>query len=431
MKFSIRNQPVILLNKFNKLIVNNYLENKSGWKIDFKIALIAFSISLFFAFPSLWLYFRPDRAGRLFYQMLQAENPLNRELPLNVQILSYRFFVPTLNYFLGLRSFNVILIPLVSSFFNIFLVSRILRTRTKDLEFTLISVIGISFTWFIVEGASFWGTTDSVAHLLLLIPAAFKVNPIYFVFAVPFSLFVDERAIFALLFLYFFLIRRDIQNINNFKINIIFTNLNITQSLILNSISMFLGVCLWLIGRFIIDAGILAPEPDISIVTDQLPNFSSFFREYWFTQFLNYLSSFRWFYFYPVFLLAHLYGVSSNRLKKEYGFDFKRYFGLNFIIFLFYSSIVMINGDVWRSMAFTYFFILETMIILHTLKKDMSININYWITFLMIITPVSFFGLDLTPQISFPMPLVLLRTYAGLGESFMPWFKELFKYVPS
>ena len=194
---------------------------------------------------------------------------------------------------------------------------------------------------------------------------------------------------------------------------------------------MFLGVCLWLIGRFIIDAGILAPQPDISIVTDQLPNFSSFFREYWFTQLLNYLSSFRWFYFYPVFLLVHLYGVSSNRLKKEYGFDFKRYFDLNFIIFLFYSSIVMINGDVWRSMAFTYFFILETMIILHTLKKDMSININYWLTFLMIITPVSFFGLDLTPQISFPMPLVLLRTYAGLGESFMPWFKELFKYVPS
>ena len=91
----------------------------------------------------------------------------------------------------------------------------------------------------------------------------------------------------------------------------------------------------------------------------------------------------------------------------------------------------MVNGDVWRSMAFTYIFILESIIILYTLRKYFSLKLNYLITSLMLLTPVSFFGLDLTPQISFPMPLVLLRTYAGLGESFMPWFKDLFKYVPS
>tara|TARA_B100000674_G_scaffold460621_1_gene438871 strand:- start:231 stop:734 length:504 start_codon:yes stop_codon:yes gene_type:complete len=167
------------------------------------------------------------------------------------------------------------------------------------------------------------------------------------------------------------------------------------------------------------------------MVTEQIPNFSSFFREYWFTQVLNYLSSFRWVYFYPFFLLKGLLKCGSNSIKRDYGFDYKGYFSLILLIFLFYSAIVMVNGDVWRSMAFTYIFILESIIILYTLRKYFSLKLNYLITSLMLLTPVSFFGLDLTPQISFPMPLVLLRTYAGLGESFMPWFKDLFKYVPS
>ena len=427
--FTIRPQ-FNLLKKYKSHLLD-FLNEEIGWRIDLKIAILVFFISVFMAFPSLWLYFRPDRAGRLFYQMLQAENPLNRDLPLAAQILSYRFFVPTINYFLGLRDFNVILVPIISSFFNIFLISRIIRTRTRNLEYTFFSVIGLSLSWFIVEGSSFWGTTDSVSHVLLLLPAAFKINPTYFIFAVPCSLFVDERSIFALIFLWFYLSRRDIQQNNNSTITLIFSNLKITKTLILTTLSMFSGLSLWLFGRFIIDSGLLATVPDISMVTEQIPNFSSFFREYWFTQVLNYLSSFRWVYFYPFFLLKGLLKCGSNSIKRDYGFDYKGYFSLILLIFLFYSAIVMVNGDVWRSMAFTYIFILESIIILYTLRKYFSLKLNYLITSLMLLTPVSFFGLDLTPQISFPMPLVLLRTYAGLGESFMPWFKDLFKYVPS
>tara|TARA_A100001388_G_scaffold267766_1_gene242202 strand:- start:1081 stop:1356 length:276 start_codon:yes stop_codon:yes gene_type:complete len=91
----------------------------------------------------------------------------------------------------------------------------------------------------------------------------------------------------------------------------------------------------------------------------------------------------------------------------------------------------MINGDVWRSMSFTYFFILESIAILYTLNKELISVLNYWITFLMLITPVSFFGLNLTPQISFPLPIVLLRTYFGFGDSYMMFFKKLFIFVPS
>mgnify|MGYP007000255861 len=87
---------------------------------DIKFALIAFFISIFFAFPSLWLYFQPDRAGRLLFQMMQAENPLNRDLPPIAQLLGHRFFVPSLNYFLGFRGFFVVIIPILSSLINLF-----------------------------------------------------------------------------------------------------------------------------------------------------------------------------------------------------------------------------------------------------------------------------------------------------------------------
>ena len=119
--------------------------------------------------------------------MIQAENPLNRDLPPIAQLLGYRFLVPSLNYFLGLRGFFVVIIPILSSLVNLFLLSRIIRTRTNNNSFTLVNLVGLSLTWFIAEGTAFWGTTDSVSHLLILIPAAYKVNPLYFIFFVQFS----------------------------------------------------------------------------------------------------------------------------------------------------------------------------------------------------------------------------------------------------
>jgi hypothetical protein len=91
----------------------------------------------------------------------------------------------------------------------------------------------------------------------------------------------------------------------------------------------------------------------------------------------------------------------------------------------------MINGDVWRSISFTYFFILESILILYNLNKELISILNYWITLLMLATPVCFFGMNLTPQISFPLPIVLLRTYLGFGETSMIFLKKLFIYVPS
>ncbi len=429
---TIKSQYEILCRKCDKTILKFFPNKQIGWKVDLKIAFLAFTITVFLGFPSLWLYLRPDKAGRLFYQMMQSENPLNRDLPLTAQILSYRFFVPTLNYFLGLRGYNVVLIPIFSSFINLFLISRIIRKRTNDILFSAICLIGISLTWLIVEGTAFWGTTDSVSHLLLLLPAAFNLHPSYFIFALPCSLFVDERSIFASIFLWFFLLRSEFMSINYWKnIQNNFFNFILTRKLIFITLSMFFGIIIWLCLRFIIDSGILAPAPDISIVTNQVSEFREFFREYWHIQLLNYLSSFRWVYFFPFVLIIVLSKKSSNSLKKIYGFDFKRFFGMHFLFFLFYSAIVMVNGDVWRSLSFTYFFIFDSILIFYELNKELCFNLNRAITFMMLITPVCFFGLNLTPQISFPLPLVLLRTYAGLGESFYQIFDGLFRYVPS
>lgn len=432
MKSLMNYQNKYLFKRVDNFVLKIISDREIGWKIDLKIAFFAFAITVIFAFPSLWLYFRPDKAGRLMYQMLQAENPLNRDLPLTAQILSYRFFVPTINYFLGLRGYSVVLIPVISSFINLYLISRIIRKSTKDIVFSVICVIGISLTWFIAEGTAFWNTTDSVSHLLLLLPAAFKLSPAYFIFALPSALFVDERSIFACAFLLLFLIRRDLMCSDYLnKIGSKLFNMKITRNILLTTFSMFLGFVFWILGRYIIDSGIIAPAPDISIVTNQIPNFWEFFAKNWAPQFLNYLSSFKWVYFFPFFLTFKLLKRSSNSIRKIYGFNFKDYYGIHIFVFLFYSSIVMINGDVWRSMSFTYFFILESILILYVLNKELILELNYWITFLMLITPVSFFGLNLTPQISFPLPIVLLRTYSGFGESYMIFFKKLFIFVPS
>ncbi len=432
MKFLLRKSQFNLISKFESLFLRISDQEKYGWKIDIKFALIAFFISIFFAFPSLWLYFQPDRAGRLLSQMTLAENPLSRDLPPVAQLLSYRFLVPSLNYFLGLRGFFVVIIPILSSLINLFLLSRIIRTRTNNNSFTLVNLIGLSLTWFIAEGTSFWGTTDSVSHLLILIPAAYRVNPLYFIFAIPSSLFNDERSIFACVFLWLFLIRRDLI-CNNYleenKSNLF--NLKITRNFIFTTFSIFIGIIFWLLGRYIIYSGIIAPTPDISTVTNQITDFWEFIGKYWPPQILNYLSSFKWVYFFPLCLIIKLLEKSSNSFLKIYGFNFKFYFGIHFLVFLFYSSIIMINGDVWRSMSYTYIFILESILILYSLNKKFISGLNYWVTFLMLLTPVSFFGKLLTPQISFPLPVVLLRTYFGFGEKYMIFFKKLFIFIPS
>ena len=133
------------------------------------------------------------------------------------------------------------------------------------------------------------------------------MNPLYFIFAIPSSLFNDERSIFASAFLWLFLIRRDLMNNNYFTENVSnLFNLKVTRNLIITTFSMVIGFILWILVRYIIDSGIIAPAPNISVVTDQITNFWDFFPKYWPSQILNLLSSFKWVYFFPLFLIIKL-----------------------------------------------------------------------------------------------------------------------------
>ena len=100
---------------------------------------------------------------------------------------------------------------------------------------------------------------------------------------------------------------------------------------------LFIGIIFWILGRYIIDMGIIAPAPNITLVTKQIPGFWEFFSKYWPPQILNYLSSFKWVYFFPLFLITKLLKKSSNSFMKIYGFNFKGYFGIHTLVFIFYS----------------------------------------------------------------------------------------------
>lgn len=162
----------------------------SGWKCDIRVGFFSFLVSLLLAAPVLWIYLEPGAGGRLADFMAQAAEPFRRDL--KEPILGYRFTVPLLNYFLGLRGFAVVLPAIAASLSNLILCCRIFRVRTQSARLPLFATVGISLTFFIAEGTTFWAAPDSVAHLIALIPAAFQLHWFYLVAAVPLAMFVDE-----------------------------------------------------------------------------------------------------------------------------------------------------------------------------------------------------------------------------------------------
>jgi len=181
--------------------------SRAGWRQDVRSGLFAFLVSLCLAAPILWLYLEPGSGGRLADFMAQAAEPLRRDL--NEPILGYRITVPLLNNWLGFRGFAVVIPAMTASLVNLILCSRILRQRTQSSLFSIFGTVGLSLTFFIAEGTTFWSAPDSVAHLLVLLPAAFSLPWLYLVGAVPIAMFVDERSIISFVFLLIFLWRRD------------------------------------------------------------------------------------------------------------------------------------------------------------------------------------------------------------------------------
>jgi hypothetical protein len=146
----------------------------SAWKYDIRVGTFAFLVSLLLAAPVLWIYLEPGAGGRLADFIALAAEPFRRDL--KEPILGYRITVPLLNYFLGLRGYAVAIPAIAASLANLILCCRIFRMRTQSALLPFFASVGLSLTFFIAEGTTFWSAPDSVAHLIVLIPAAFSLH---------------------------------------------------------------------------------------------------------------------------------------------------------------------------------------------------------------------------------------------------------------
>ncbi len=403
--------------------------DKNSRFFDLKVSTFAFLFTIFFAFPSLWLYLEPGHAGRLADFMTQAENPLTRELPLHSQVLGYRFLVPLVNYLIGFRGYAVVIPAILASFINLFLCSRLISKTVLDSRIVIFSLISISLSWFIAEGTSFWGTSDSFAHLFTLLPLALDLSPASFIICTPLSMLVDERSLISIIFGYIFILKKDhnsrlFKDRNQNNLLKYFTGSNA----IYNALYIILGLFIWKIFRIIIDSGLLASPPDLGVIKEQFSTIQIWFPLYWREQILNHLSAFKWLYFYPLILILLLDYNIANKFNLNYKDKDRGFFILYLVLFVSYSFVTLLNGDVWRSISFSYLFIIESILILYKISNNIVLNLSRYILIFMVITPVSFFGLGLNPQISFPLPLVLIRTFLGYGDSLVPYLRNLFPF---
>ena len=387
--------------------------SRAGWRQDVRSGLFAFLVSLFLAAPVLWIYLEPGSGGRLADFMAQAAEPLRRDL--REPILGYRITVPLLNNWLGFRGFAVIIPAMTASLVNLILCSRILRQRTQNSLFSIFGSVGLSLTFFIVEGTTFWSAPDSVAHLLVLLPAAFSLPWFYLVGAIPIAMFVDERSIISFVFLLIFLWRRD-------------SGLALRLQL-LRLFGFLASISLWKIGRIVLDSGWLADPPVNSLLSSQASRVLEIGAPHdgWAVWIVNIICAFKWMYVFPVILTTMLifWFVKQRNLLAPMLFSLVLPWSLYLLLFFAWVGAAAFNGDVWRTVSFAFFFVIEGMLLLWSTRPSLAMALARISMLLMISIPVAFVGSALTPQLSPPLPLVLWRTYAGSGAGFVSWLRSI------
>ncbi|WP_322757165.1 hypothetical protein [Synechococcus sp. CBW1107] len=396
--------------------------SRSGARMDLRIGSTAFLISVLLASPALWLYLEPGNAGRLSDFIAQADNPLTRSL--KEPILGYRILVPLLNYSLGLRGLAVALPAIVASWINLCLCSRIIRLRTDSISLTVYSVVGLSLTFFVVEGTTFWAAPDSVAHLFSLLIAAFSLPWLSWLVAVPLAMLVDERSLVSFLFLGLFCWRAYGRG-GDFRLS----------SPLMNALGLIGGLGVWKLVRSVLDSGLLAAAPVNKVVESQVSRALVRMQPHdgWLVWLLNIAAPFRWMYLFPVVLSA-LVGIDLLYSKGDWR---KSLVGMiprpsvfwlaNLVLFLAWLVASAFNGDVWRTVSFAFFFVIEAVLILGSRQVRLGLALSRVSAILMLATPVVFSGCPEVPnpQIAFPLPLVLWRTFGDSEAGLMNWLRSL------
>ena len=118
-------------------------------------------------------------------------------------------------------------------------------------------------------------------------------------------------------------------------------------------------------------------------------------------------------YLFPIFLLFFIFYkfFSKEKSPKQIDYQLLKVFLINFFLFVLVVIASIFNGDQWRTMSFAFFFIIESIILTSRISTIIFSRLGKISMLLMLSTPVIQFGSNYSPQISFPLPLVLIRTF--------------------
>lgn len=398
--------------------IKRYLSDQlPGWQLDLRIGLLAFAISLFFAFPSLWQWLAGD-PNRINEFLAQAENPWRRDL--TEPILYYRFLVPLINYGLGLRGFWAVLPAVFASFLNLCLLGRLVRMRTQNVHYALLLSVGFGLTFFITEGTTFLCSPDSVAHGFVMLLAAFDLGWLGGICLPLGALLVDERSFAALAFLLVFRFHqaclvRDV--------------LSAARSTLRFSLCLLIAFLAWKGIRVCLDSGVWAAPVTSTLLAEQSSRVLARFgpMDGWAPWIVNALAAFKWMYLFPVLLtIGVVKRCGSGRRGFQYVFDsaLPAVWVLNLVLFALLLVASMFNGDVWRTVSFGYLFVIEAAISLYQLVGLSALRLALMAAMLMLITPVVYVAGDMSERVAYPMPLVLWRTFGG-GKGVLSWLLSL------
>ena len=343
--------------------------------------------------------------------MAQAENPFNVDYSDNFHnVLAFRIIVPLFNHFIGLRGFWIILPSLFGSYLLLIVSSRILEKYHNQFN-TRILLISLSTSYLFVSGTNFWEANDSLAIAIILLVVLLKpfwIQSILIFLAIS----IDERSIFSILLLPLLIKSYQDQKLIKLK-------------------EVFIYYLRWLPGfisayffRFLITNGIIFSSPLENYQYDKnydlVFSTSSYHPKNIAYVLIQWFLSIRWLWLYIMLFISDLFNDFKKNFskRKKYNFLNSNYTAILYFFILIFSYFCsnLFVGDIWRC-ALYLFPILYTSILMIRESQKIKTKIILSLMFLMIITPQFYLGSFQTTgtssvlNISYPLPLVLIRTF--------------------